>query len=142
MYSNIIICFRQVEQSPVMNVDCSLSLFLFLQGQCTLIKVSVKVTVLASRLFFNRSSWAGYLKQLQYRQSRNSEHTQSDIEQATHSTQKATKQNKQCFHVSPATDNMESGNTQLGIIFNSLIGLQPCLHDILEVVQLWWYSCV
>ena len=34
--------------------------FLFLQGQCTLINVSVKVPVLASRLIFNRSPWAGY----------------------------------------------------------------------------------
>jgi hypothetical protein len=33
---------------------------LFLQGQCTLINVSVKVPVLASRLSFNRSYWAGY----------------------------------------------------------------------------------
>jgi hypothetical protein len=33
---------------------------LFLQGQCTLMNVSVKVTVLASQLIFNRSPWAGY----------------------------------------------------------------------------------
>jgi hypothetical protein len=33
---------------------------LFLKGQCTLINVSVKVPVLASRLILNRSPWAGY----------------------------------------------------------------------------------
>jgi hypothetical protein len=33
---------------------------LFLQGQCTLINVSVKVLILASQLIFNRSPWAGY----------------------------------------------------------------------------------
>ena len=38
---DIIIRFHYVEQCPVIKVDCSLSLilFLFLQGQCTLITV-------------------------------------------------------------------------------------------------------
>jgi hypothetical protein len=41
-------------------VALSVEFILFLQGQCTLINVSVKVTVLASRLIFNHSPWEGY----------------------------------------------------------------------------------
>jgi hypothetical protein len=33
---------------------------LFLQGQCTIINISVTVPVLASQPIFNRSPWAGY----------------------------------------------------------------------------------
>ena len=46
-----------------MNSTCKVFEFefiLFLQGQGTLINVSVKVPVLASWLIFNRSPWAGY----------------------------------------------------------------------------------
>jgi hypothetical protein len=41
-------------------IEFEFEFILFVQGQCTLINVSVKVLVLPSRLIFNRSPWAGY----------------------------------------------------------------------------------
>jgi hypothetical protein len=60
---------KLVERMPrvykaVIKAKVFFSLFYFLQGQCTLINVSVKVPVLASRLIFNRSPCAfGYFEE-------------------------------------------------------------------------------